>query len=322
MNILITGGAGYIGSTLTPMLLAQGHYVRVLDALLFGGHSLLGVWGDPAFEFQRGDVRDNTAVRTALDGMDAVVHLAAIVGDPACSRKPELARETNLNASLSLLDECRRRRVGALVFASTCSNYGRMGNGASFVDEQSPLAPVSLYAETKVLFEQALLDLSADEFICATPLRFATVYGVSPRMRFDLTVNEFTRDMILQGRLTIFGEQFWRPYIHVRDAARAIMMVLSSDPAKVRRQVFNVGCSDQNFQKRQIAEMVRERVGCGTVEYVHRNEDPRDYRVNFEKISTQLGFRTTRHVEFGIREVADLIRSQVMPSLDDPTLRN
>jgi nucleoside-diphosphate-sugar epimerase len=322
MNILITGGAGYIGSTLTPMLLAQGHHVRVLDALLFGGRSLLSVWGDPAFEFQRGDVRDPAAIRTALAGMDAVVHLAAIVGDPACSRKPELARETNLDASLSLLDECRRMRVGALVFASTCSNYGRMADGGGFVDEQSPLAPVSLYAETKVMFEQALLDVAADESICATPLRFATVYGVSPRMRFDLTVNEFTRDMILQGRLMIFGEQFWRPYIHVRDAARAIGVVLSADPAKVRRQVFNVGCSDQNFQKGQIAEMVRERVGCGTVEYVHRDEDPRDYRVNFAKISTLLGFRTTRQVECGIREVADLIRTQVMPSLDDPTLRN
>jgi nucleoside-diphosphate-sugar epimerase len=323
MNILITGGAGYIGSTLTPLLLEAGHRVRVLDALLFGGRSLLGVWGHPEFEFQRGDVRDPAAVRAALDGMDAVVHLAAIVGDPACSRKPELARETNLTASLCLLDECLRNHIGALVFASTCSNYGRMADGEGFVDEQSPLAPVSLYAETKVMFERMLLDLPAGETaLCATPLRFATVYGVSPRMRFDLTVNEFTRDMIVHGRLTIFGEQFWRPYIHVRDAARAIAMVLRSEPAKVRGQVFNVGCSDQNFQKRKIAELVRERVGCGTVEYVHRDEDPRDYRVSFARIATQLGFQTTRAVEWGIREVADLIRAQVMPSLDDVTLRN
>lgn len=321
VNILVTGGAGFIGSTLVPMLLEKGCGVRVLDRLLYGGEPLLGVWSHPRFEFQRGDVRDPGTVHTALEDMDAVVHLAAIVGDPACARQPQIARETNLTASVGLLEQCLHHSVRALIFASTCSNYGRMANGSGEVDETSPLAPVSLYAETKVAFEQILLDPALSDKLCATPLRFATVYGVSPRMRFDLTVNEFTKEMIVNGRLTVFGEQFWRPYVHVRDAARAISMVLEQGKA-VAGTVFNVGCTEENFQKRQIAEMVRACVGSGELEYVHRDEDPRDYRVNFSRIAGQLGFRTTRCVESDIKEVAELVRGQVLQSLDGPYLRN
>ena len=225
-NILVTGGAGYVGSTLVPLLLEQGHRVRVLDVLLHGGTSLLSVWNHPSFEFVHADIRNSRGLEQSLEGVDAVVHLAAIVGDPACARQPDEAREINLDASLGLLEQCRRANVGRLVFASTCSNYGRMADANGYVDESSTLAPVSLYAETKVAFEQALLDTQASAYLCATPLRFATVYGVSSRMRFDLTVNEFTKEMLTKKRLVVFGEQFWRPYVHVVDVARAIALVL------------------------------------------------------------------------------------------------
>ncbi len=177
MKILLTGGAGYIGSTLTPFLLAAGHQVRVLDCLAYGGQSLLGVWAHPGFEFIRGDIRDREIVRTAVADRDAVVHLAAIVGDPACSREPDLARSTNLDASLVLIAESQSAGVERFIFASTCSNYGKMKNNSQYVDEDSELSPVSLYAETKVAVEDTLLQSGLSEHWCPTPLRFATIYG-------------------------------------------------------------------------------------------------------------------------------------------------
>ncbi|HEY8258073.1 MAG TPA: NAD(P)-dependent oxidoreductase [Gemmatimonadales bacterium] len=321
-RVLVTGGAGYVGSTLVPLLLERGFEVRVLDSLMHGGESLLGVWAHPGFEFQRGDVRDRVAVRAALTGIDAVVHLAAIVGDPACARDPELARAVNLEASLALISDCRSAGVSRMVFASTCSNYGKMADADGFVDETSPLSPVSLYAETKVAVERTLLDPTCTGALCATPLRFATVFGVSPRMRFDLTVNEFTAELITKRRLKVFGEQFWRPYVHVRDAARAVVGVLEAPEARVRGQVFNVGATDQNYQKQQLVELIRPHATDAVVEYVHKAEDPRDYRVSFTKIAEQLGFRVTRTVQQGIDEIAHLVADATVADWTQPRYRN
>jgi nucleoside-diphosphate-sugar epimerase len=322
MNILITGGAGYIGSTLVSLLLANGHRVRVLDTLMFGGDSLLGVWSDPEFEFVRGDLSDSAARKAALDGMEAVVHLAAIVGDPACSRQPDLARKVNLESSLALIEESQKARVGRFIFASTCSNYGRMKDPACFVDEDSELSPVSLYAETKVAVEKALFASHPKANWCPTPMRFATVFGVSPRMRFDLTVNEFTMEMLTKKHLKVFGEQFWRPYVHARDAARAIDLVLKAPAEMVAGGVFNVGATDQNFQKKQLVEMISTHAPDAVVEYVHKQEDPRDYRVSFARVCDQLGFRITRTVSQGIEEVAHLVRSGAITNFADPRYRN
>ena len=317
MRILITGGAGYIGSRLTPLLLAAGHQVRVLDHLAHGGESLLGVWCHPGFEFTRGDIRDRDTVRTAVSGRDAVVHLAAVVGDPACSREPALARAINLDASLSLIEESQLAGVERFVFASTCSNYGRMKDASQYVDEESELCPVSLYAETKVAVERALLQSGHNPGWCPTPLRFATIYGVSPRMRFDLTVNEFTMEMLTKKHLKVFGEQFWRPYIHVHDAARAIQLVLSSPVETAGGCVFNVGATDQNFQKKQLVDLIRPYAPDAVVEFVHKTEDPRDYRVSFARITNQLGFETTRTVPQGIAEVARLAQENVVVNFED-----
>lgn len=321
MNILVTGGAGYVGSTLVPMLLAGGHRVRVLDCLLHGGRSLLGVWAHPGFEFQLDDVRDRIALRKAVQGMDAVVHLAAIVGDPACARQPRLAREVNLDASLALLEESKQAGVSRFVFASTCSNYGKMSDPESYVDETSELRPISLYAETKVAVERAMLE-SPNGSMCKTPLRFATVFGVSPRMRFDLTVNEFTLDLLTKKHLVVFGEQFWRPYIHVRDAARAIELVLSSPENKVRHEVFNVGATPENYQKQHLVDFIRPYAPDAKVEFVHKEEDPRDYRVCFAKINEKLRFDVTLTVQKGIEEVAWLVKHGVIGDFDSPSYRN
>lgn len=321
MNILVTGGAGYVGSTLVPILLAEGHRVRVLDSLLHGGESLLGMWQDSNFEFLPGDIRDLDYVPKALAKMDAVVHLAAIVGDPACSRLPELARDTNLKASLQLIEQSKSAGVGRFVFASTCSNYGRMGD-VEYVDETSALSPVSLYAETKVAVERALGDPTVTENLCASILRLATVYGVSPRMRFDLTVNQFTMEMLTKKELVVYGEQFWRPYIHVRDVARAVTLILKSPSGILRNNVFNVGATEENFQKAQLVELLRPYEPACVVRYVSVAEDPRDYRVCFSKINNYLNFRISRTVQDGIQEVARLVRSGIIRQFDDPRYRN
>jgi nucleoside-diphosphate-sugar epimerase len=322
MKVIITGGAGYLGSVLTTLLLAEGHQVRVLDSLAHGGESLLGAWCHPGFEFVRGDIRDCATVKAAVSGRDAVVHLAAIVGDPACGRNPDLARAVNLDASLQLIEESKQAGVARFVFASTCSNYGRMQDADRYVDEESELRPVSLYAETKVAVEMALLQSRYSNGWNPTPLRFATIYGVSPRMRFDLTVNEFTLEMLTRKHLKVFGEQFWRPYVHVRDAARAIAMVLQSPTAKVAGRVFNVGATDQNFQKQQLVELIQPYAPDAVVEFVAKTEDPRDYRVSFSRIAGELGFETSRSVPQGIAEVARLVSERVIGEFDHSRYRN
>ncbi len=221
-----------------------------------------------------------------------------------------------------LVEESQRVGVGRFIFASTCSNYGKMKDINRFVDEESELRPVSLYAETKVAVEKALLDSPLLNDWCPTPLRFSTLYGVSARMRFDLTVNEFTMEMLTKKRLKVFGEQFWRPYIHVWDAARAIQLVLGSPLADVSGRVFNVGNTDQNFQKLQLVDLIRPYAPDALVEFVHKSEDPRDYRVSFARITNHLGFKTTRTVPQGIGEVARLVGENVVGNFDDGKFRN
>ena len=321
-SVLVTGGAGYVGSTLVPILLNRGYRVRVLDSLLYGGLPLIGAWANPAFELAHGDVRDDYAVREAVDGVDSVVHLAGIVGDLACARQPETTQAVNFEASLRLLEASRRAGVSRFVFASTCSNYGKMKDPDRLVDETSDLRPVSLYAETKVAVERALLDRAKTGQLCATPLRFATIFGVSPRMRFDLTVNEFTAELLVTKHLKVFGEQFWRPYVHVRDAARAIEMVLRAPAEKVGNRVFNVGSTNQNYRKQQLVDLISKLAPGGVVEYVHRDEDPRDYKVSFAKIKNELGFDVTRSVPEGIQEVRQLLMDGIIRDFTDPKYRN
>ncbi|MDP3245019.1 MAG: NAD-dependent epimerase/dehydratase family protein, partial [bacterium] len=259
--VLVTGGAGYIGSQLVGLLLNSNYYVIVVDSLIFGGESLLNFWHHPDFVFIKEDITQTEQLNKIFVDypIEVVIHLAAIVGDPACAKQPELAKKTNYEASVNLLELSQKHKIGRFVFASTCSNYGKMQDFNSYVDEESPLAPVSLYAELKVKFEQELLARKkSDELFCSTILRFATVYGASPRMRFDLTVNEFTKELTLGRPLEVFGEQFWRPYCHVYDFARAILLVIESNQQKVAYNIFNVGDTQENYQKQMIIEEIKK----------------------------------------------------------------
>jgi nucleoside-diphosphate-sugar epimerase len=306
----ITGGSGYIGALLADELLATGHEVRVLDALIHGQDDIAAQLEAKGVEVIRGDLRDASLREQAFSGADAIVHLAAIVGDPACGRDPELSNSVNVEGSQAVVADARRLGVEKLVFASTCSNYGRMADPTVPIDESGELAPVSLYAEQKVGIEQALLNGSSGGDIQTTCLRFATVYGAAPRMRFDLTVNEFTRDLWADRKLEVFGEQFWRPYIHVADAARAVALVLRSPADKVAGEVFNAGHSDENYRKLDLVELITGELGRGDVEYVRKNEDPRDYKVSFEKIKRELGFEPQMRVPDGIAEIAAALDEQ------------
>lgn len=322
MKVLVTGGAGYIGSVLVRQLLQQDYQVRVLDSLKFGGDALYDVMLHPGFEFMKGDIRNPADVRKALEGIDAVAHLAAIVGDPACKKFSEEANETNWAGSVALFEAAELAGVKRFVFASTCSNYGKMPDPNSFVTETSALNPVSLYAELKVKFEKYLLEERKDSRICSTALRFSTVYGFSPRIRFDLTVNEFTRNAAIHGEQEIWGAQFWRPYCHVDDLARAVVLVLETAEEKVRANVFNVGSTEENYNKGMIIEEVCKVVPNVKVRYVESSEDPRDYRVNFDKIKNELGYTITKKVPEGVKEIYTLLKTGIVTDSFEQKFRN
>jgi nucleoside-diphosphate-sugar epimerase len=322
LKVLVTGGAGYIGSVLTRQLLSKGYRVRVLDILNFGGESLLGILNDPNFEFQKGDVRIRKDIDKAIKDVDAVVHLAAIVGDPACAKEPDIANETNLEASINLFNTCEKsKNIKKFIFASTCSNYGKMKLN-EFVTEESPLKPVSHYAKLKVSFEKYLLESKTRSDFVPTSLRFATVYGISPRMRFDLTVNEFTRDAALERELIIFGEQFWRPYCHVGDLASSCILVLETSSEKIDHRVFGVGDTNENYQKKMLADEILRVLPETRIKYVHKAEDPRDYKVDFSCIKNELGFKITRTVPVGINEIAYIIQNGILADPDNKIYRN
>ena len=323
MRVLVTGGAGYLGSVVATHLLSDGYKVRVLDSLMYGGHALLGLYLNGDFEFIHGDVRSAEDVSAALKQVDAAVHLAAIVGDPACARHPDLARQVNIDGALQVLNQCNLMGVDRFVFASTCSNYGNRVDPLEYATEESQLRPVSLYAETKVAVEKALLEAPLEDGPAVTILRFATAYGLSPRMRFDLTVNEFTMELLTKRRLLVYGEQFWRPYVHVLDVAGAVALVLGALRETVNQQIFNVGDTDENYQKARLVELICAEIGGELqVEYVPKEEDPRNYRVSFERIHQQLGFEAQRSVEDGIREIVDAIDKGVISDFESALLRN
>jgi len=324
-TILVTGGAGYVGSGVLRELLSQGYKVVCVDKLDFGGQSLIDIWHNKNFIFYNCDISDYVAFDMVLNAhkYDAVIHLAAIVGDPACKMDPVLTNKINWEASVNLLDKSKELGVDKFIFASTCSNYGKMSDPDMYVTEESPLSPVSLYAELKVKFENYLLaSENKKEGFSPTALRFSTVYGVSPRMRFDLTVNEFTKELVSGKELVIFGEQFWRPYCHVRDFANAFLTVLKAPKEKVMNNVFNVGDTSENYTKKMLIDELLKQLPESTVKYIEKNEDPRDYRVNCDKIKRELGFEITTTVPEGIGEIISMLQSSIIENTEDQRFYN
>jgi nucleoside-diphosphate-sugar epimerase len=309
-HVLVVGGAGYLGNVLVRRLLADGCRVRVLDRLLFDhGSALAGLFEQPGFEFLRGDLVEPADVERSLEGVTDVILLAALVGDPICRKYPDLARRVNDEGAKRLFDALAGRGIDRFVFTSTCSNYG-LRETEEPATEESELAPLSLYAETKVEFERFVLAREPEWDLCPTLLRIATAYGLSPRMRFDLTISEFTRTLAIGQELVVYDADTWRPYCHVRDISAAIATVLSSPEEAVRGEVFNIGHDDGNFTKRMVVDAVQEHLGgSGSVRFTEGGQDPRNYRVSFDKVRERLGFEPQHTIPETVGTLIEAIRA-------------
>ncbi|MDP1715426.1 MAG: NAD(P)-dependent oxidoreductase [Anaerolineales bacterium] len=326
-HVLITGGAGYIGSILTSELLRANYRVSVLDSLLFGGESIVPFLHHPNFHFVRADVTENRAVRDSVkrdwQKPDSIVHLAAIVGFPACqSVGKQVSWKYNVEATKMVFEQAADLGVERFVFASTYSNYGLSEDGKP-VTEESPLNPQSLYAETKIASEEFLL--SQKDSACAPLLfRFATLYGLSPRTRFDLIVNQFVLDAFTKRSLIIYQRGYSRSFVHIRDVVRGVIMGLEADQSKVRGQVFNLGTENGNYSKDDIVQLVLKRMPETVVEYKDMSfgGDMRDITVSFEKIKRVLGFDTLFDVDDGVREVLFALKSGLIKNPTDDRYRN
>ena len=326
-HILITGGAGYIGSLLTSELLRLNYRVSVLDSLLFGGESLVAFLHHPNFNFVKTDVTNPRAIKDSIKDdwqkPDAIIHLAAIVGFPACQAVgKQVAWKYNVEATKMAFEQASDLGVDRFVFASTYSNYGLSPDGKP-VTEETPLNPQSLYAETKIAGEEYLL--SQKDASCAPLLfRFATLYGLSPRTRFDLIVNQFVLDAFTKRQLIIYQRGYSRSFVHIRDAVRGMIMGLEADRSKIQGQVFNLGTDNGNYSKDDIVGLVLKRLPQTVVEYkdLTFGGDMRDITVSFAKIKGVLGFETTLDVNDGIRETLYALKSGIIQDPTDLRYRN
>lgn len=307
MHVLVTGGAGYIGSSLVPLLLRAGHRVTVVDRFYFGEGSLADPLREHGARLQlvRADVRRVSA--RVFEGIDALVDLAGISNDPACELDPELTTSVNLEGAVRVARLARESGASRIVFASSCSVYGQGMDLA--LTEDSPLRPVSLYAKCKAEAEARLLELGRQTGVAVTSLRFATVFGMSPRMRFDLAINVMTKNAYVARKIVVDGGgRQWRPFVHVLDVAEAIHRTLSAPSDLVRGQTLNVGASANNVQILNLAYRVRDIVGETEVAFAHTDPDLRSYNVGFDRIRHVLDFTPSRGIELGIREVLEALR--------------
>ena len=293
MKVLITGGAGYIGTSLTPLLLNKGYHVKVIDNLSFGGEALIPFFSYPNYSFQKGDIRDVSSMKQALDGIDCIIHLAGIVGYPACRKYPKESREINLDANRLLLELASKEQL--ILYASTGSTYGELIG--ELCTETTPLNPLTDYGKQKMEAEEMIMSRGN-----AVSFRFATAYGVSPRLRLDLLINDFTFKAVKDKTLIVYEKHFMRTFIHVRDMARSFLFTLEHFDT-MNDEVYNVGDNAQNFSKEQICFMIREKIEY----YLHFAEigkdlDQRNYMVSYKKIS-DLGFQCNTSVSEGIDEL-------------------
>jgi len=296
-RVLVTGGLGYLGSIVCEHLLAAGYEVTALDNLMYGTgqQGLYHLCANPAFDFLKGDVRDEGLMKSALRRADAVIHLAAVVGASACDRDPALATGVNLDA-VRLLNRLRSPRQ-LVIFPNTNSGYGTT-SGESHCTEDSPLQPISLYGKTKVEAERLLLDSPN-----AVALRLATVFGMSPRMRLDLLVNHFVHAAFKDGYIVIFEKDFKRNFVHVRDVADCMLHVLANADRMAGR-AYNLGLDSANLSKEELALRVKEHVPNFYVHFAAIGQDPdkRNYIVSSRRLR-EAGFEARRSLDDGIREL-------------------
>ncbi|MFP6584283.1 MAG: aminotransferase class I/II-fold pyridoxal phosphate-dependent enzyme [Candidatus Hydrogenedentota bacterium] len=315
MRVVVTGGGGYLGTWITAILLEKGHSVRNFDRFCFGQKPIQEFIDHPNYESIVGDIRNFGDHPDLLTDVDAIVHLAGLANDPSCDLDPEMTVDVNIDASLELVNLAVRKGVRRFAFASSCSVYGQGVH--EFLDEESPTNPVSAYAVSKIEVEKVVLGLKSDTFE-PVAARMATLFGWSRRMRFDLAVNQMTATAVTTEKIKVMGGGAqWRPFVHVRDAARAFVMMLEAPAEKISGEAFNVGGDDQNVQILALAEQVAEVLGGIELEVQREDDDRRTYRVVFGKIKDVLGYEPETSIEDAIREIEADIKEKGYDPFDE-----
>jgi len=317
-NILLVGGAGYIGSVLVKNLLKENYNVRVLDSLMFGYQPLRKFLNTPNFEFIKGDFRNVEYVVKTVKDMDAVIHLGAIVGDPACELDEDLSMEINTVATMLIRQVCKGYGIKKFLYASTCSVYGASDE---IINEKSGLNPISLYSRSKIEAEKAIL-LQVDSSFAPTIMRISTAFGLSYRPRFDLVVNLLTAKAIKEGKITIFNGFQWRPFIHVEDISKAILLFLDAPIAATGGEIFNVGSNNMNYRIYDLAKKINKVIPHAKIEHINNKEDPRNYRVSFDKIRNIIGFSCSKKMEDGIIEIKKALENDLITDYKDSKYNN
>jgi nucleoside-diphosphate-sugar epimerase len=317
-TVSVIGGAGYVGSLVVERLLRQGFTVTVLDTLMFGDESLRDLADHPRFGLVHGDLRDIEAIVHTCAGADAVIHLGALVGDPACAVDEATTLAINRDATLTVARVSRALGVQRLIFASTCSVYGASDD---ILTEESVVAPISVYARSKAESEQLLMPMVGDRFH-PTVLRFGTLYGNSRRKRFDLVVNLLAARAVIDGEITITGGDQWRPFVHVSDCADAVIRCLHAPHSVVSGRVFNVGSNAQNHQLRDIGDLIKAMVPGARVIFSESASAEANYRVSFDRIERELGFRPSLTLIDGIKEIQDAVRQGLITDYTDARYSN
>jgi nucleoside-diphosphate-sugar epimerase len=302
-SILLIGGAGYVGSVITSHFLKLGYKVRVLDNFVYKNQeSIQSYLGDENYDFIVGDLCDFEVLSKAAEGINNVVILGGLVGDPITKKYPDESHKINNIGVQDCIDFFDDKMLDKLILISTCSNYGLIKEN-ELADENFELNPLSLYSKAKVAAELHLMSKKGKVQYTGTVLRFATAFGLSPRMRFDLSVSEFVRDLYFGEELHVFDEHTWRPYCHVRDFARLIDLVVNADSDKVFFEVFNAGGEVNNFTKKMIVDAIASYLPKSVIKYGANGSDPRNYKVSFRKVKEILGFEPIYTVKEGIEEL-------------------
>ncbi len=320
-KVLVTGGAGYIGSAVVRHLLVKGYNVHTMDNCSMGSDGIFSFIGYPNYTFHKGDIRNLNEVKKAVEDVDYVVHLAAIVGEPACRKFKDDAKTINIDGTKNVFNLSQEKNVKRFIFFSTCSSYGVQDINI-MANENTALNPVSLYAETKIEMENFIKEnISNDMFY--TILRPSTVHGPSPRMRFDLIVNHFVKDAVLNGELEIFGGSLWRPLMWVGDAGRAIERVLTAEKELVCNEIFNMGNTENNFQKKEIANILKNKFLHNLKIISHKEDsDLRSYKVDFSKIENNLDFKLEKSIEQSIQELIYVCSHNLIEDYNHMKFRN
>jgi nucleoside-diphosphate-sugar epimerase len=312
-TVLIIGGAGYIGSSLVERLLSAGYKIKVLDILMFGDNAIKRFVKNPNLELIKGDLRSVKDIVNAIKGVKSVVHLGGLVGDPACAIDHKLTIEINLISTRMIVEIAKSNNIKKFIFASTCSVYGESNE---YLNENSKLNPISLYAKSKIASEKILLSLAADSF-APTILRFGTIYGMSGRTRFDLVVNLLTAKAYYDKKITLYGGDQWRPFVHVQDAAEAVFLTLESDLKHVGNQTFNVGSNEQNNTLLEVGKLIQEQVSNAKIIDSGAGDDRRNYIVKFDKIAKVLNFSPNWTLQKGIKQIIHQLTADKVTDYND-----